>query len=321
MQVRKKLISFCLILLSVITTSSCSEAGSTKQIRATLFLLDASKSTIASVSGREVQLRERLEGVFDTQEAIYFDFIRSDFTKQLITPLISMQTIINIGDAILKDAKDDRLRKETKDLVASIWEQSLNDSKALEECSTSSVNQLVRQSVLTENSARIIARNLCVSAEKAKQALESIRLIGSGQSIEGAFIGSDVEGAFLRGLTRLESESKNLINANNEMVGVRASIVVSSDMMQRNASGKRIIDEIANLNQEQVSEFVIKSRGMQDFRTLRPNVIIDGWLTTRKNFSESERKLLETYWKSWFTSLELDEPDFGFGVVDWSVTQ
>ncbi len=308
-------------MLSVVVTSSCSEAGSTKQIRATLFLLDASKSTIASVSGRETQLRERLEGVFDTQEAIYFDFIRSDFTKQLITPLISMQTIINVADTILKDAKDDRVRRETKDLVGKVWEQSLNDSKSLEECSTSSVNQLVGQSVLTENSARTIARNLCISAEKAKQALASIRLISTGQSTEGAYIGSDVEGAFLRGLTRLESESKNLINANNEIVGVRASIVISSDMMQRNANGARVIDEIANLTQEQISEFVIKSRGMQDFRTLRPNVIIDGWLTTKKNFSENERKLLETYWKSWFTSLELDEPDFGFGVVDWSVTQ
>jgi hypothetical protein len=66
---------------------------------------------------------------------------------------------------------------------------------------------------------------------------------------------------------------------------------------------------------------VINSRAAQDFRTLRPNIIIDGWLSTKKNFSEPERILLETYWKTWFTTLDLDEPDFGFGVVDWSVTQ
>lgn len=317
----KKFLALALGLSLALPITSCSSKASTEQIRATLFLLDASKSTISSVAAREMQLKQRLEGVFDVQEAVYFDFIRNDFTKQLITPLISMQSIININDAVLKDAKDERVRRETKDLIGSIWEQSLSDSKGVEDCSSSVASRLQRESVLSETGSRSIARNLCVSAAKAKQTLEEIRDIGSGQTIDNGFIGSDVEGAFIRGLSRLESESSNLINQDNQRVGVRATIVVSSDMMQRSASGGRVIDEIRNMNEEQISEYVLKRRGSQEFRTLRPLVIIDGWLSTKQNFSESERDLLEAYWKSWFVTMDLDEPDFGFGLVDWSVTQ
>jgi hypothetical protein len=322
-ELRKKFkyLIFPVAAIVVLLTSSCSESGSTKQIRSTLFLLDASRSTISSVSARESQLRERLEGVFDTQEAIYFDFIRTDFTKQLIVPLISMQTIININDAILKDAKDEKVRKETKELVTSIWQQALVDSRSQVECDSASTNQLSSQTVLSDTGARSIARNICLSAAKAKEVFADIRDIGSGKSTEGLYIGSDVQGAFVRGLARLESESKNLINSKNEVVGVRATIVVSSDMMQRNSQGIRVIDEISGMSEEEIAEYVINSRAAQDFRTLRPNIIIDGWLSTKKNFSEPERILLETYWKTWFTTLDLDEPDFGFGVVDWSVTQ
>jgi hypothetical protein len=69
-ELRKKFkyLIFPVAAIVVLLTSSCSESGSTKQIRSTLFLLDASRSTISSVSARESQLRERLEGVFDTQE-------------------------------------------------------------------------------------------------------------------------------------------------------------------------------------------------------------------------------------------------------------
>lgn len=315
----KKHLTSCVLLAVALLLSSCSEAGSTKQIRATLFLLDASGSMIRSVSEREQQLKERLTGAFQNEEAIYFDFIRNDYTKQVILPLISMQSIISVNDIVLEDAKDEKVRKETKTKISSLWQQALNDSKETDACIESVSTGLLRDTVLEEQGARRISSYICVSANKAKEIFASIRILGSGGKIEDGYIGSDIEGAFLRGLKRLESESGNLINSLNESVKVRATIVVSSDMVQSRAGDEGVVRTIRNMTDEQIAEFVTKSRGEQEFRELRPVVKIDGWLSTKGNFAEKDRQALELYWKKWFSTLDLDEPDFGFGVMDWSV--
>ena len=231
MRVKKHLTS-CVLLVVALLLTSCSEAGSTKQIRATLFLLDASGSMIRSVSEREQQLKERLNGAFQNEEAIYFDFIRNDYTKQVILPLISMQSIITVNDVVLEDAKNEKVRKETKAMISTLWQQSLSDSREVEACIQNVSSGLLRDTVIEDQGARRISQNLCVSAKKAKEIFASIRTLGSGGKIEDGYIGSDIEGAFLRGLKRLESESGNLINSLNESVKVRATIVVSSDMVQ-----------------------------------------------------------------------------------------
>jgi hypothetical protein len=299
--------------------SSCSEAGSTKNIRATLFLLDASGSMIRSVAEREQQLKERLTGAFQREEAIYFDFIRNDYTKQMILPLISMQTIISVNDIVLEDAKDEKVRKQTKAKISELWEQALNDSKVTDACIESVSDGLLRDTVIEDQGARRISSYICVSANKAKEIFASIRTLGSGGKIEDGYIGSDIEGAFLRGFRRMESESGNLINSLNESVNVRATIVVSSDMVQSRAGDEGIVRTIRNMTDEQIAEFVTKSRGQQEFPRLRPVVKIDGWLSTTGKISERDRQALEVYWKKWFSTLDLDEPDFGFGVMDWSV--
>ncbi len=318
MQVKKGL-TLCGVLLMSLLLSSCSEAGSTKQIRATLFLLDASKSMIRSVSEREQQLKERLNGAFDKEEAIYFDFIRNDYTKQVISPLISMQSIISVNDVVLEDAKDEKRRKEVKATISALWQQSLTDSRSTDACIQFVISGLLRDTVIQDQGARRIAQNICVSASKAKETFANIRTIGSGGAIENGYIGSDIEGAFIRGLKRLESESGNLINSSNESVKVRATIVVSSDMVQKKSDSESVVRTIRNMTSDQIAEFVTKSRGEQEFRELRPLVKIDGWLSTKENFAEKDRQALELYWKKWFSTLDLDEPDFGFGVIDWSV--
>jgi hypothetical protein len=321
LQASKKLFGFLVAFSILLSVSACSQEGATKSIKVTLFLLDASKSMILSIPQREQQLKERLAGAFDEDpEAIYFDFIRNDYTKQVILPLVSMQSIINVNDQIINYAKDKKVRSETSKLVSDLWRKSISDAKTVEACINDGTKELDINTVL-EQGARIVAQNICVSAGKAKETLANIRLIGSGGGIENGFIGSDIEGAFIRGLKRLESESGNLYNKENERVGVRATIVVSSDMMQRRGDGQRVLDSIKDMNEEQLTEFVTKSRGQQEFRELRPVVKIDGWLSTKKNFSEKDRQTLELYWKKWFTSFDLDEPDFGFGVMDWSVDQ
>jgi hypothetical protein len=316
----KKSISVVLFSLTASLLTSCSAQGSTQTIRATLFLLDASKSTVIAISQREQQLRERLSGAFDNEEAIYFDFIRSNYTKQIILPLVSMQSIINVNDEILTYAKDKKVREETKRLVSDFWRKSLSDAKTVDACITEGTTELDINSVL-EQGARVVAQNICVSAGKAKETLSNIRVIGSGAGIENGFIGSDIEGAFIRGLQRMESESSNLLNKENDSVKVRGTIVMSSDMMQRGESGERVIDAVREMSEEEISEYVTKTRGQPELRGFRPRVKIDGWLSTKKNFSEQDRKALELYWKKWFTTLDLDEPDFGFGVMNWSVDQ
>ena len=299
--------------------TSCSDAGSTKQIRATLFLLDASGSMIRSVSEREQQLKERLTGAFQNEEAIYFDFIRNDYTKQVILPLISMQSIISVNDIILEDAKNEKVRKETKAKISELWQQALSNSKETQDCIESVSTELLRDTVIEDQGARRISNYICVSANKAKEIFASIRTLGSGEKIEDGYIGSDVEGAFIRGLKRLESESGNLLNSLNESVKVRATIVVSSDMVQSRAGDEGIVSTIRNMSNDEIAEFVTKTRGEQEFRELRPIVKIDGWLSTSGKISERDRQALEIYWKKWFSTLDLDEPDFGFGVMDWSV--
>ena len=299
--------------------TSCSDAGSTKQIRATLFLLDASGSMIRSVSEREQQLKERLTGAFQNEEAIYFDFIRNDYTKQVILPLISMQSIISVNDIILEDAKNEKVRKETKAKISELWQQALSNSKETKDCIESVSTELLRDTVIEDQGARRISNYICVSANKAKEIFASIRTLGSGEKIEDGYIGSDVEGAFIRGLKRLESESGNLLNSLNESVKVRATIVVSSDMVQSRAGDEGIVSTIRNMSNDEIAEFVTKTRGEQEFRELRPIVKIDGWLSTSGKISERDRQALEIYWKKWFSTLDLDEPDFGFGVMDWSV--
>lgn len=318
MRVKKHLTS-CVLLVVALLLTSCSEAGSTKQIRATLFLLDASGSMIRSVSEREQQLKERLTGAFQNEEAIYFDFIRNDYTKQVILPLISMQSIISVNDIVLEDAKNDKVRKETKAKISELWQQALSNSKETQDCIESVSTELLRDTVIEDQGARRISNYICVSANKAKEIFESIRTLGSGGKIEDGYIGSDVEGAFIRGLKRLESESGNLLNSLNESVKVRATIVVSSDMVQSRAGDEGIVSTIRNMSNDEIAEFVTKKRGEQEFRELRPIVKIDGWLSTSGKISERDRQALEIYWKKWFTTLDLDEPDFGFGVMDWSV--
>ena len=318
MRVKKHLTSSVLLAMALLLTS-CSEAGSTKQIRATLFLLDASGSMIRSISEREQQLKERLNGAFQNEEAIYFDFIRNDYTKQVILPLISMQSIIAVNDVVLEDAKNEKVRKETKAMISTLWQQSLSDSREVEACIQNVSSGLLRDTVIEDQGARRISQNLCVSAKKAKEIFVGIRTLGSGGKIEDGYIGSDIEGAFLRGLKRLESESGNLINSLNESVKVRATIVVSSDMVQSRAGDEGIVKTIRNMTNEQIAEFVTKTRGEQEFRELRPVVKIDGWLSTTGKISERDRQALEIYWKKWFSTLDLYEPDFGFGVMDWSV--
>lgn len=90
-------------------------------------------------------------------------------------------------------------------------------------------------------------------------------------------------------------------------------------MVQRKAGDVGIVQTIRNMTNEQIAEFVTKSRGEQEFRELRPVVKIDGWLSTTGKISERDRQALEIYWKKWFSTLDLDEPDFGFGIMDWSV--
>jgi hypothetical protein len=230
-----------------------------------------------------------------------------------------MQSIISVNDIVLEDAKDEKVRKQTKAKISELWQQALSDSKETDACIESVSAGLLRDTVIQDQGARRISNYICVSAKKAKEIFASIRTLGSGGKIEDGYIGSDIEGAFLRGLKRLESESGNLINSLNESVKVRATIVVSSDMVQSRAGDEGIVRTIRNMTDEQIAEFVTKSRGEQEFRELRPVVKIDGWLSTKGNFAERDRQALELYWKKWFSTLDLDEPDFGFGVMDWSV--
>jgi hypothetical protein len=283
-------------------------------------LLDGSKSRASTDNflTKEQQLRERLTQAFKKNEAIYFDFIRNDFSKQEILPLISMKAVVNVNNEIVKYAKNSGVLKETRDLVSDLWAQALVDSRSVDVC-IKEVDAKLDIIALEPWGTKVVAQNLCISANKAKETFLRIKIISSGQTLENGNIGSDVEGAFEKGFGVLESLSNNLYNDDGTKISVQATILVSSDMMQKNSSGEKVIDIIRNMSDEQISDHILKVKGETKLRNLTPDVLVDGWASTKKNYSEKDRDTLEVYWKKWFVHLGANEPDFGFGDIDWSV--
>ena len=312
-----------LFSLSASLLSSCSEESSARDIQATLFLLDASKSSIISITQREQQLRERLNSAFERKEAIYFDFIRNNSTKQLISSLVSMQTIVGVDDIILSNINNEKNQTKARESVSELWRQSLINTKSTEDCINQGTTSIEVKSVLDDQEARRIAQFVCTSANKAKEVFAAIRVIGSGVAKEGGYIGSDIQGAFSRGYKKMESDSNNLYSPGDVNYSVkRRTIVVSSDMMQVSDGQNRIIDSIRDKNEEEIVVYLKERIGQPNNPGFVSIVKIDGWLNTKKNFSEIERQVLETYWIKWFElSFELQDIDFGLGVIDWSVDQ
>jgi hypothetical protein len=270
-------------------------------------------------STKEQQLKERLTLAFKNSEAIYFDFIRNNFSKQEILALVSMKTIVSVNDEIFAYANNKDVRTETQELVSKLWAEALTDS-------TTSVDVCIKEMMvkLDTNSSgpwgtRVVAQNLCASARKAKETFSRIRIISSGQKLNNGYIGSDVEGAFEKGLGVLESTARNLINNEKQPVVVIPTIVISSDMMQRSSTGEKVIDDIRNMNEDEIAEYILKKKGEAKSREITPDILVDGWASTKKNYSEKDRDTLEVYWTKWFENLGLEKPDFGFGTLDWSV--
>lgn len=312
-----------LFSLSASLLSSCSQQSSAKEIDSTLFLLDASKSSIISIQQREQQLRERLNSAFERKEAIYFDFIRNNSTKQQISALVSMQTIVEVDHIILSNINNKRNQTNARDSVSELWRQSLINSKSTDDCINQGTTWIAGESRLEDQESRRIAQFVCTSASKAREVFAAIRLIGSGAAIENGYIGSDIQGAFSRGYRKLESDSKNLYTPGDVSYSVkRKTIVVSSDMMQVSDGQNRIIDSIRDKNEDEIVQYLEERIGQPNVSGFYSLVKIDGWLNTKKKFSENERQVLETYWRKWFyLSFELEEIDFGLGVIDWSVGQ
>jgi hypothetical protein len=305
--------------LLIVASSGCSKTDEVDSVKATLFLLDASKSNLQSVGKREQQLRERLAGAFSKNEAIYFDIIRNNYSKQVILSLVPMQTILNVRELVISDVNNERRRNEVIEEISKLWTQSISDSRSVSICIQQDSAKLEINTVLDGQVATEIARNLCVYAEKSKESLASIRNIASGLKLENAYIGSNIEGAFLRAFAKLESEAFNLVGRDNRNVRVRASIIISSDMVQRGSDGKALLDDIKNLTEEEIASYVTQKLANQELTYFKPLIKVDGWLTTKRNFSDRERELLKMYWTQWFTNLGLEQPDFDLGVLDWSV--
>lgn len=310
-----------LLLVSVLT--SCSQQQSSRQIKGTLFLLDASQSSIISILQREQQLRERLSRAFESREAIYFDFIRNNSTKQQISSLVSMQTIVGVDEVISNNINNDRRRTQALNSASDLWRQSLINSKNSDDCISQGATYIEVNSVLDKQESRTIAQYVCASAIKAKEIFAAIKRIGSGSKNESDYIGSDVQGAFSRGFRKLESDSRNLYSAGEVKYSLgRTTVVISSDMMQVSNSENRIIDVIADMNDDEVERYLEERIGQPSLSGFYTLVKVDGWLNTKKKFSEKERQILETYWRKWFyLGFELEEIDFGLGVIDWSVDQ
>lgn len=88
-----------------------------------------------------------------------------------------MQSIIAVNDVVLEYAKNEKVRKETKAMISTLWQQLLSDSRKVEACIQNVSSGLLRDTVIEDQGARRISQNLCVSANKAKEILQASELL------------------------------------------------------------------------------------------------------------------------------------------------
>jgi len=308
------------LLLSSSLLTSCSSAEESTSMKAGVILFDVSSGlnaagtfnsedhSVTSLSSRASQLRTKLARALDERTAIYFGFVRSNYGQQQIETLVSPK-LIQLMDKILEeDVKDPQLRKVSREGIVKAWNSILNSPKLAnsENCATQIANSIQSDSNLsiTDFHASQLAGSLCSNAQSATTQIDG--LLNTPENI-----GSDIQSAIDRSIEKLTSDERRLFNAQNQQIFLIPTIILVSDMIQV-TNGERItnilvgdakMSDSCQRAKDEAKNYSIKMDGIA--------LVSDGFASVKGNIKVELRDKLREYWKCWFESRGIYDPDFG----------
>ena len=308
------------LLLSSSLLTACSSAEESTSMKADVILFDVSSGlnaagtfnsedhSVTSLSSRASQLRTKLARSLDERTAVYFGFVRSNYGQQQIETLVSPK-LIQLMDKILEeDVKDPQLRKVSREGIVKAWNSILNSPKLAngENCATQIANSIQSDSNLsiTDFHASQLAGSLCSNAQSAVIQIDG--LLNTPENI-----GSDIQSAIDRSIEKLTSDERRLFNSQNQQIFLIPTIILVSDMIQV-TNGERITNILAGdakmsascqRAKDEAKNYSIKMDGIA--------LVSDGFASVKGNIKVELRDKLREYWKCWFETRGIYDPDFG----------
>ena len=269
---------------------------------------NAEDHSVTSLSSRASQIRAKLSTSLGERTAVYFGFVRSNYGQQQIETLISPK-LIQLMDKILEeDVKDSNLRKESREGILTAWKRILDTPKLAnaENCApqiASGIESDSRASISGLHASQL-AGSLCSNAQSANTQIDG--LINAPENI-----GSDIQSAVDRSIEKLVSDERRLFNSQNQPISLIPMIILVSDMIQV-TDGEKITDILSSDSKlsdscqrakEEAKNYSIKMDGIA--------LISDGFASVKGNINTELRDKLREYWKCWFETRGIYDPDFG----------
>jgi uncharacterized protein YcfL len=308
------------LLLSSSLLAGCSSAEESTSMKADVILFDVSSGlnaagtfnsedhSVTSLSSRASQLRTKLARALEERTAVYFGYVRSNYGQQQIETLVSPKLIQLMDKTLNEDVKDPQLRKVSREGIVKAWNSILNSPKLAnsENCSTQIANSIQSDSnqSITDFHASQLAGTLCSNAQSATTQIDG--LLNTPDNI-----GSDIQSAIDRSIEKLTSDERRLFNSQNQQIFLIPTIILVSDMIQV-TNGERIIKILANdakisdscqRAKDEAKNYSIKMDGIA--------LVSDGFASVKGNINVELRDKLREYWKCWFETRGIYDPDFG----------
>ena len=315
------------ILIGALVVSGCSSNDSAKPIKADIILLDISGSSTNSVgtynsedhspsslSQRKLQLEEKLRSALIQQTAIYFGFVHKSYGSTDIVTLVPSSLILEIDKILEEDVLNEKLDKQAKSAITLAWEKALDDERKIPgSCNNDEVKSKIingSNAAITDQNAKRLSSKLCSNAANAMYQFNQLK--GEPENI-----GSDIQGAIDRTLSKLASDEKRLFDSEMRQLIFIPRIILVSDLVQV-TNGKAITEVLARVKDKEAACQLAKSESSTYISSYEGEVelISDGFAGSKQDIKNKERDKLRSYWTCWLESREIIELDIGSKGID-----
>jgi hypothetical protein len=309
------------LLFSSNLLTACSTAEESTSMKADVILLDISASglnragtfnaedhSVTSLSSRASQLRTKLTAALGARTAVYFGYVRGNYGQQQIETLVSPK-LIQLMDSILEeDVKDPQLRKVSREGILNAWKAILSSPKLAnsEKCTIQIANSIQSDSnqSISDFHASQLAGSLCANGQSANTQIDG--LLNTPENI-----GSDIQSAVDRSIEKLTSDERRLFNSQNKQIFLIPTIILVSDMIQV-TNGNKITNILSS--DAKVSDSCQRAKDeAKNYSIKMDNIglVSDGFASVKGNLNAELRDKLREYWKCWFETRGIYDPDFG----------
>lgn len=306
---------------SLLLTSCASETSAS--INVDVFLYDISGSGDSagfSYFDRQNQLRAKFEESFRSNTALYFDFVRKDFGRQQISSLIPASFFVGLNYELDREIHDEVLKKDTKDGLQKVWanllqNQGLADSM---DCTSQLTPEITDASGgnLPEASSRSLAGDFCSTARAGLKVINSIPVVAEAALDSG--IGSGIQGAIDRAISKIESEEIRILRRSPEVVLV-PRIIVTSDFIESTPNFNLLPELEKMTDPNQACDLAIAQVGSTESTALVFDFESDGLGSIRgPRMTPLVREALLQYWSCWLDSRGISDPNLGDRGIDWA---